>query len=61
MVPRARRQHFPLLHMRLVLRAILHLPMSLRAAVANLELIAEEGFTSSEATFDRAPTAESGR
>lgn len=61
LVRRARRQHFPLLHVRLVLRAILHLPMSLRAAVANLTLIAEEGFTTSEATLDRAPTAECGR
>lgn len=61
LVPRARRQHFPLLYVRLVLRAILHVPMSLRAAVANIGLIEEEGFTSAEAELDAVPTAECGR
>ena len=60
-VPRARRQHFPLLHVRLVLRGILHIPMSLRAAVANIGLIGDEGFTSAEAELDEVPTAECGR
>lgn len=61
LVPRARRQHFPLLCVRLVLRAILHVPMSLRAAVANIGLIEQEGFTSPEAELDKVPTAECGR
>jgi hypothetical protein len=49
------------LYVRLVLRAILHIPMSLRAAVANIGLIEEEGFTSAEAELDEVPTAECGR
>src|SRR3990172_5499863 len=56
---RPRHQHFPLLPVRLFLRAVLQLPASLRAAAAIFPLLCEEGLASADAW--EGPSAPCGR